>query len=102
MAAGMHAAIYVGTERKAGVLLDWQCVHVPADQEGFLPLSRDGGDTAVANLLRLIAHLRQLLPDVGGCFGQMQAELRVLVEVAAVVYNFRVELLRSFKQLFHF
>ena len=102
MAAGMHAAIYVGTERKAGVLLDWQSVHVPADQEGFLPLSRDGGDAAVANFLRLIAHLRQLLPDVGGCFGQMQAELRVLVEVAAVVYNFRVELLRSFKQLFHF
>ena len=64
--------------------MNWQGIHICTQQESFITVSDSGKDTAVTDALRLIAHLFQLLTDVGRGLGQVQSQFGVLVEPAAM------------------
>lgn len=70
--------------------MNWQGIHICTQQESFITVSDSGKDTAVTDALRLIAHLFQLLTDVGRGLGQVQSQFGGLVEPAAMGNDFRI------------
>ena len=88
--AGVHTTFYTGRKWQTGLLVNWQGIHICTQQESFITVSDSGKDTAVTDALRLIAHLFQLLTDVGRGLGQVQSQFGVLVEPAAMGNDFRI------------
>lgn len=99
VAAGVHIPVG-GAEGKGVALLYLERVHIGPEQQGALPLSQGGHHPGDADVLRPVSQLREHLPDVVRRLGQLQTDLRNLVQRSAVRDHPRSHLLRTLLNVF--
>ena len=86
MAAGMHRAVYCGFIIQSGVFVQWQGIHIAAQQHSpAIGRAAQYGDQACGRwaLAKLQWQTRQRSFDFCQCFGVMQSQFRLAVDITA-------------------
>ena len=100
VAAGVTVAI-LGGIRHPGFLGHGQGVHICPQQEDFSPLAHGAGDTGFAHSFGLVAVGAQLFSDEGVRLGQVKAQFRIAVELAAHGNQFLFQFLGPIEKIVH-
>lgn len=87
VAAGVHTAVLRG-KWQPRFLSHGQRVHIAAQQQRFPTAAAHGaGNACTAHRLRFIAEFFQLFQHKGSGLGQIKAQLRALMQIAAVTHQ---------------
>ena len=98
MAAGVGSPVTSGGKGETALLLHGQRVHVRPDEHTLAAVlaAHGGGDAVLAAIDWGVTVFRQLLLDEGDGLVQLEAQLRVLMQPAAVCNYLSLKLQRAF------